>query len=251
MKISEKGIALICEFGGCRTEAFQDAQGTWTIGYGHSSIDGAPAVGPGMTITRDEAVKILTRDLEAFSAGVKSAITATLNDEQFSALVSFAYNVGLGNFRNSLVLKSVNARRFDQVPAELAHWVRAEGKVLPSLIRRRAAEAALFLSDNPSACFSAVDHQAVSSVETWGSNRGGNSGYGIKPLARRLMRSSHINLAAVLSAAGGLLSSAAHHLEDWIGRHASLSLEIAAMLVVVAATFWIITEHRRGAAQHH
>ena len=249
MKMSDKGITLICEFEGCRTEAYQDAVGVWTIGYGHTSVAGPPSVGRGATVTRDEAAEILTRDLETFCAGVKSAITATLNDNQFSALVSFAYNVGLGNFRNSSVLRSVNAYRFDQVPAELAQWVRAGGKVLPGLIRRRAAEAALFLLDDQPASFSTANYQTVGSTETGVSNSGGK-GQSIEPLPGDLTHSSHINLAAVLSAIGGILSSAAHHLEYWIGKHASLGLEVAAVLVVVIASLWIIHENRRGVAQH-
>jgi lysozyme len=144
MKLNDTGFALICEFEGCRTEAYQDVVGVWTIGYGHTSAAGLPSVAPGLTVTRAEATGILMRDLETFSAGVKSAITTQLNDNQFSALMSFAFNVGLGNFRSSSVLKSVNACRFDQVPADLALWVKAGGKVLPGLIRRRAAEGHCF-----------------------------------------------------------------------------------------------------------
>jgi lysozyme len=245
MEINVKGIALICEFEGCRTEAYQDAGGVWTIGYGHTSVAGPPTVGPGVTITRDEALEILTRDLETFCVGVKSAITATLSDNQFSALVSFAYNIGLGNFLSSSVLKSVNTYRFEQVPADLALWVKVRGKVLPGLIRRRAAEAALFLSGDPTASFSAADSQLASNRNT------AEAGRGIEPLSESARRSSHINLAAVLSAAGGVLSSAAHHLENWLGRHASLALEVTAVLVVVLASLWIIHKHRQRATQHH
>jgi lysozyme len=245
MKMNDMGIALICEFEGCRTEAYQDAVGVWTIGYGHTSVVGLPSVGPAATVTRGEAVEILMRDLETFCAGVKSAITATLNDNQFSALVSFAYNVGLGNFRGSSVLKSVNAYHFDQVPADLALWVRAGGKVLPGLIRRRAAEAALFLAGDPSASFSTADRQAVNCAVA-----GQVAARGIEPLPESPRRPSHINLAAIVSAGSGLLSSTAHHLEDWLGQRASLTLEIAAMLIVVAATLWIIHEHRRATTQH-
>jgi hypothetical protein len=76
-----------------------------------------------------------------------------------------------------------------------------------------------------------------------------DAGRGIEPMPERLHQPSHINFAAVLSAVGGFVSSAAHHLEDWIGHHASLTLEIAAMMVVVAAVFWIIHEHRRAMAR--
>jgi hypothetical protein len=180
--------------------------------------------------------------VEIVSAGVKSAITSPLNDNQFSALVSFAYNVGLGSFRSSSVLRSVNACRFDRVPADLALWVKAGGKVLPGLIRRRAAEAALFLADDPSAGFATADQGAAKSNTS-------QTGRGIEPLPETLHQPSHINLAAALSGVGGFISSASHHLEDWIGHRASLSLEIAAMMVVMAAVFWIIHEHRRATAQ--
>jgi lysozyme len=239
MKLNDRGFALICEFEGCRTAAYQDAVGVWTIGYGHTSAAGLPCVAPGLTVTRAEATGILMRDLETFSAGVKSAITTQLNDNQFSALVSFAFNVGLGNFRSSSVLRSVNACCFDQVPADLALWVKAGGKVLPGLIRRRAAEAALFMTGDLVA-LPAADRPAASKSRTT------DAGRGIEPMAERLHQPSHINFAAVLSAVGGFVSSASHHLEDWIGHHASLTLEIAAMMVVVAAVFWIIHEHRRA-----
>jgi lysozyme len=239
MKMSDKGITLICEFEGCRTEAYQDAVGVWTIGYGHTSVAGPPSVGRGATVTHDEAAEILTRDLETFCAGVRSAITATLRlqrrSRQFPELV------------RSEVGECLSLR--DQVPAELAQWVRAGGKVLPGLIRRRAAEAALFLLDDQPASFSTANYQTVGSTETGVSNSGGK-GQSIEPLPGDLTHSSHINLAAVLSAIGGILSSAAHHLEDWIGKHASLGLEVAAVLVVVIASLWIIHEHRRDAAQH-
>jgi GH24 family phage-related lysozyme (muramidase) len=244
MKLNDKGFALICEFEGCRTEAYQDAVGVWTIGYGHTSAAGPPCVGPGVTVTRAEATGILMRDLEIFSAGVRSAITAPLNDNQFSALVSFAFNVGLGNFRSSSVLRSVNDCRFDQVPADLALWVKAGGKVLPGLIRRRAAEAALFLAGDLSVASPAPDRQLVSNFHA------AQAGHGIEPMPERVRQPSRINFAAVLSAAGGFVSSAAHHLEEWIGHRASLTLEIAAMMVVVAAVVWIIHEHRRAMAQH-
>jgi lysozyme len=240
MKLNDKGFALICEFEGCHTEAYQDAVGVWTIGYGHTSVAGPPCVGPGVTVTRAEATGILMRDLDTFSTSVRSAITAPLNDNQFSALVSFAFNVGLGNFRSSSVLRSVNACRFDQVPADLALWVKAGGKVLPGLIRRRAAEAALFLAGDLSIVLPTVDRQTVPHTA--------EAGRGIEPISERRRQPSHINFAAVLSGAGGFVSSAAHHLEDWIGNRASLTLEIAAMMVVAAAVYWIIHEHRRSMA---
>jgi lysozyme len=147
-KISAQGIELIQEFEGLRTRAYRDAVGVWTIGYGHTSAAGLPRVTKGMEITQEEADTILKRDIAMFSEGVARLVKVALTDDQFSSLVSFAYNVGLGNFQNSSVLKSINARDFNSVPHRLALWTKAGGRILPGLIRRRAAEAALFSSGN-------------------------------------------------------------------------------------------------------
>ncbi len=146
LKLSPQGYDLIREFEGLRTETYRDAVGVWTIGYGHTSAAGEPHVKPGMVITESEATEILERDVEGFADGVRHHVRVHLTDEQFSALVSFAYNVGLGNFARSSVLKAVNTRDFEAVPRRLALWNKAGGRTLPGLIRRRAAEAALFTS---------------------------------------------------------------------------------------------------------
>jgi lysozyme len=144
LKISSQGYDLIREFEGLRTEAYRDAVGVWTIGYGHTSAAGEPRVKPGMAITQDEATEILKRDVETFADGVRRHLKVELTEDKFSALVSFAYNVGLGNFARSSVLKAVNTHDFAAVPRRLALWNKAGGRTLPGLIRRRAAEAALF-----------------------------------------------------------------------------------------------------------
>jgi lysozyme len=147
MRMTEEGLALIRRFEGLRTDAYRDAVGVWTIGFGHTSMAGPPEVTPGLSISREEASAILARDVEKFAAGVCEAVTVPLNDAQFSALVSFAYNVGLGALRGSSVLKAVNAGDFAEVPRRLALWVKAGGRTLPGLVKRRAAEGKLFASD--------------------------------------------------------------------------------------------------------
>jgi lysozyme len=87
MKVNENGIALICEFEGCRTQAYQDSVGVWTIGYGHTSPAGSPEVTSGLAISDEEARTILCRDLEDFSSRVRASIGTLLNDNQFSALL--------------------------------------------------------------------------------------------------------------------------------------------------------------------
>ncbi|MEB3288639.1 MAG: lysozyme [Leptolyngbya sp.] len=144
-QINAEGLALIKHFEGLRTTAYQDAVGVWTIGYGHTSMAGPPVVYPGMTITTAEADAILQQDLDLFEQGVSQALTIPTDENPFSALVSFAFNVGLSAYRNSTLLRKHNAGDFPGAAAEFPRWVYAEGEVLPGLVRRRDAERALYL----------------------------------------------------------------------------------------------------------
>lgn len=144
MRITQNGIDLIKRFEGFRATAYLCPAKVLTIGYGHTSRAGAPPVTRGMKIGEAEAAVILRRDVESFAKGVAKLLTIPLNDNQFSALVSFAYNVGLGAFAKSSVLKAVNSQDFAAVPGRLKLWTKGGGKVLPGLVKRRAAEAQLF-----------------------------------------------------------------------------------------------------------
>ncbi len=146
MQMTDDGLELIKQFEGFRGAAYRDAVGIWTIGYGHTSMAGAPEVVAGLAVSEAEAGEILARDVEKFATGVRALVRVALSDGQFSALVSFAYNVGLGALKKSSVLTAVNARDFAAVPRRLQLWTRAGGHVLPGLVKRRAAEAALFAS---------------------------------------------------------------------------------------------------------
>ncbi|MFO1034559.1 MAG: lysozyme [Hyphomicrobiales bacterium] len=146
MKVTDEGLALIKASEGFRAMAYRDAVGVWTVGYGHTSRAGAPQVTPGLRVSEAEASDILHRDVDQFATGVARLVRVSLSDQQFSALVSFAYNVGLGAFAGSGVLNAVNAADFAAVPRKLNAWVKAGGRVLPGLVKRRAAEAALFMS---------------------------------------------------------------------------------------------------------
>jgi GH24 family phage-related lysozyme (muramidase) len=148
MKMTDEGLELIKTFEGFRARAYRDPVGVWTIGYGHTSMAGVPEVRAGMVVSEAEATEILRRDVEMFARGVRQRLTRAVSDAQFSALVSFAYNVGLGAFAKSSVLRAVNAGEFEAVPRRLALWTKAGGRTLPGLIRRRAAEAALFVSSD-------------------------------------------------------------------------------------------------------
>ncbi|MFA7658757.1 MAG: lysozyme [Candidatus Gastranaerophilaceae bacterium] len=141
MKISQKGINLIKNFEGCRLEAYKCPAGVWTIGYGHTRT-----ARYGMKIDQATAEILLKQDLIIHENNVSRLVKVPLTQNQFDALVSFEYNVGYGNFSSSTLLRKLNARRFDEVPAEFKKWVYGGGKVLPGLVKRREAEKILFLS---------------------------------------------------------------------------------------------------------
>lgn len=143
MKISQRGIDLIKHFEGLRLDAYRDSVGVLTIGYGHT-VD----VRLDQRITTEEAEKILRDDLEVFMHGVlKAAEPLKLTQGQFDALVSFAFNLGLGSLKSSTLLKKLKAGDAAGASFEFQRWVYAGGKKLPGLVKRREAERALFVSD--------------------------------------------------------------------------------------------------------
>ncbi|WP_254493435.1 lysozyme [Bartonella sp. B1099] len=144
MKISQEGFALIKQWEGLRLNAYKDAIGVWTIGYGHTNSAGKPFVHKGMTITEKQAEDLLCKDLSQFENAVERTVTVSLTDEQFAALVSFCYNVGTTAFCNSTLLKKLNNGEYEAVPAELQKWTKAGGKRLQGLVHRRVAEAGLW-----------------------------------------------------------------------------------------------------------
>jgi len=142
MNMSEGGLnALTKPFEGCKLTAYRCPAGILTIGYGHTSAAGAPEVTEGMTITQEEANRILATDMVKFEKDVESLVKVELTQHQFDVLVDFCYNAGKGNLASSTLLKCVNAGQFEKVPTELQKWTKGGGKVLPGLVRRRNAEA--------------------------------------------------------------------------------------------------------------
>ncbi len=144
MKISQKGIDLIKQFEGINLKAYPDP-GTggepWTIGYGHTG-----GVKKGDVITQAQAEDLLRKDLIKFEAGVSNALTVETTQNQFDAMVSLAYNIGLGNFTKSTLLRKHNAKCWQCAAAQFGVWRNAGGKVMTGLIRRRAAERELYCS---------------------------------------------------------------------------------------------------------
>ncbi|MGF1570496.1 MAG: lysozyme [Nodosilinea sp.] len=150
-KINASGLDIVKSFEGLRTAAYPDP-GTggepWTIGYGHTSAAGPPNVYKGLTITSAQAEDILKQDLIVFESAVTKALTRAATSDQFSAMVSFTFNVGPGNFQSSTLLKKHNAGDFPGASEEFLRWVYAGGQVLAGLERRRKAERALYRSEN-------------------------------------------------------------------------------------------------------
>ena len=146
MKTSQAGIDLIKKFEGLELQAYQDIAGIWTIGHGHTG----PDINEGMLITLPVANQILLKDLYSREQAINNMVIVELNQNQFDALVSFVFNVGVTAFRKSTALKRLNAGNFDGA-AEALTWfnkatVNGVLKEVKGLTNRRAAEKALFLT---------------------------------------------------------------------------------------------------------
>ncbi|QMR77445.1 lysozyme [Enterobacter sp. RHBSTW-00175] len=146
MQTSEKGIALIKEFEGCKLTAYQDSVGVWTIGYGWTQpVDGIP-VRAGMTIKQETAERLLKTGLVSYESDVSRLVKVGLTQGQFDALVAFTYNLGARALSTSTLLRKLNSGDYAGAADEFLRWNKAGGKVLNGLTRRREAERALFLS---------------------------------------------------------------------------------------------------------
>jgi lysozyme len=141
--VNDAGVALVREFEGCRLDAYRCPAGIPTIGYGATG----PDIRMGMKWTQEEADERLAEDLARFAEGVERLVLVDLTDNQFAALVSFAYNVGLGALAGSTLLRKLNAGDYEGAADQFPRWNKGGGRVLPGLVRRRAAERDLFLSD--------------------------------------------------------------------------------------------------------
>ncbi|MCM8191342.1 lysozyme [Enterobacter asburiae] len=146
MQTSDKGIALIKQFEGCKLTAYQDSVGVWTIGYGWTQpVDGKP-IRTGMTIKQETAERLLKTGLVSYESDVSRLVKVDLTQGQFDALVSFTYNLGARSLSTSTLLRKLNASDYAGAADEFLRWNKAGGKVLNGLARRREAERALFLS---------------------------------------------------------------------------------------------------------
>jgi lysozyme len=140
-QISQRGVDLIKSFEGLELTAYVDPVGVLTIGYGSTGAH----VKPGMTITPNQAEKLLRDDLTRFEACVDKAVS-DLSDNRFAACVSLAFNIGCDAFKGSSVCRFARAGDHGAAQRSFALWNKASGRVLPGLVRRRAAEAELYAS---------------------------------------------------------------------------------------------------------
>jgi GH24 family phage-related lysozyme (muramidase) len=232
MNITNEGLELIRTFEGFRSRAYRDPAGICTIGFGHTSQAGNPPVVEGMEITREEGERILAADVEVFAAGVRKLIRRPLTDRQFSALVSFAYNVGLGNFVKSSVLKAVNAGDLQTAARRLQLWVKAGGKVLPGLVKRRAAEAALLAAE--------ATEDATGMAEIVPSV--------IQSLKGKSLFGSTTNIAAFITALTGTATALTASFKDIAAVTGGEPVALGLMGILLAASGWIVWERRKKSA---
>jgi lysozyme len=149
MNINKATIDLVKEFEGCNLTAYRDPVGIWTIGYGTTARAGLGIIPTGgMTITQEDADQLLADGLNKFADQIRPMITADLNDNQFGACVSLAYNIGAHAFGTSSVLKHIISGDYDRAANAILLWNKAGSpkKVLKGLVRRREAERKLFLT---------------------------------------------------------------------------------------------------------
>lgn len=146
-KISEEALGFIAEQEGLRLKAYLCPASIITIGYGTTRYPNGSRIKLGDEITKDDAYKLLKHDVAKFELAVDSMTTDKVNQSQFDALVSFAYNLGSEALRKSTLLRLVNANPNDQrIRKEFQKWIFADGKKLGGLIKRRQDEANLYFS---------------------------------------------------------------------------------------------------------
>lgn len=140
--LASHAYTLVEGFEGDVLKAYQDGNGIWTIGFGHTG----PDVVPNLVITEDKAVTLLKQDMLRSVNNIAQMVTVPLNQNQFDALVSFDYNIGPGHLAQSTTLRKLNAGDYKGAADAMLLWDKIDGKASAGLLRRRTAERALFLT---------------------------------------------------------------------------------------------------------
>jgi lysozyme len=154
MQMSEQGLELLKQWEGFELKVYKDSAGLLTIGVGHlltkSELSSGKIVINGQTVkyanglTDQQALDLLSQDVQPAETTVNSNVKVLLNQDQFDALVSFTFNVGGGAFKGSTLLKLLNQKQYTEVPTQLLRWTRAGGKVVQGLLNRRQNEIKLW-----------------------------------------------------------------------------------------------------------
>lgn len=223
MIVNDAAKKLIKEYEGLRLKSYRCSAGVLTIGWGHTSAAGEPVVKPGMTISKAEAARIFDRDIEKFAQGVEKLIKVEIGENQFGACVSLAFNIGIGAFSKSSVLRFINQRRFDDAADAFMLWNKAGNpkKVVAGLTRRRAAEAALFKTKDED--------------DDDGDVRIPDAPEGKKAIV------STTNIAAGVTAAAGVSAAAKDIVDNTHSIFSSGNLIVIALAaVIVAGAAWVI-----------
>jgi lysozyme len=145
MKVNSEGYALLKKFEGCVLKAYRCPANVWTIGFGNTFYEDGTKVKEGDVITQQRADELAKFIVEQFATSIRAMIKQPLNENQFSACVSLAYNIGTGGFKKSSVLRKLNVNPLDPTIADSFRlWNKGGGVVLKGLVRRREAEIALY-----------------------------------------------------------------------------------------------------------
>lgn len=140
MSALEKATALIKQWEDCKLTAYLCPAGVWTIGWGATG----QGIGPGVTWTQAKADRRLAADVASFADAVRSAVKVPTEPHEMAALTSLAYNIGAQAFRDSTLLRKLNAEDMQGAANEFPKWRMADGEVSQGLVNRRAAERAIF-----------------------------------------------------------------------------------------------------------
>lgn len=236
MRLSLKGLDLICEFEGFRARAYVCPAGVWTIGYGSTRN-----VFSGEEITKEEAQDRIVTELQDYAAAVSRVCTIEPNQNQFDALCSFAYNVGIAGMQGSSVIRAHNRGDSESASRAFALWNKAGGKVYKGLVRRRAAEAALYLEAIKDAALPPVDYPVDFSEHEY-------TTFNPQAVDKEVpIRSSKVTKGAIAGGAVATASSVAEIIRTLDGvkpNLESLGFWLAPMLLLCIAGFcgWIVYE---------
>ena len=141
LRTSQAMVEAIKKHEAWRANAYICPAGVWTIGYGHTAT-----AKRGMSISKAEGERLFKKDLQVFENAIHRLVKVSLNQNQFDALVSFAYNCGAPALSQSTLLRVLNQGNYQEAANQFLRWTRGGGKVLPGLVKRRQAEKELFES---------------------------------------------------------------------------------------------------------